>query len=46
MVNYISGKVAELTPTYVVIDNNGIGYLMEISLQTYGAPRVNWIVGL
>lgn len=37
MVNYISGKVAELTPTYVVIDNNGIGYLMEISLQTYSA---------
>ncbi len=37
MVNYISGKVSELTPTYVVIDNNGIGYLMEISLQTYGS---------
>ena len=37
MVNYISGKVAERTPTYVVIDNNGIGYIMEISLQTYAA---------
>ena len=37
MVNYISGKVAELTPTYVVIDNNGIGSIMEISLQTYAA---------
>ena len=37
MINYISGKIAELTPTYVVIDNNGIGYLMEISLQTYAA---------
>lgn len=37
MINYISGKIAELTPTYVVIDNQGIGYLLEISLQTYQA---------
>ncbi len=37
MVDYISGKIAELTPTRVVIDNQGIGYGMEISLQTYSA---------
>lgn len=35
MTDYISGKVEELNPTQVVIDNNGIGYRMEISLQTY-----------
>ncbi|MBO7070332.1 MAG: Holliday junction branch migration protein RuvA [Bacteroidales bacterium] len=35
MTDYISGKVAELSPTYVVVDNNGIGYIMEISLQTF-----------
>ncbi len=35
MVDYISGKIAELSPTRVVVDNNGIGYGMEISLQTY-----------
>lgn len=35
MFDYISGKIEELTPTRVVIDNNGIGYGMEISLQTY-----------
>lgn len=35
MIDYISGKIAELTPTQVVIDNGGIGYVMEISLQTY-----------
>lgn len=35
MVEYVSGKVVELTPTYVVVDNNGAGYIMEISLQTY-----------
>lgn len=35
MIDYISGHIAELTPTSVVIDNHGIGYAMEISLQTY-----------
>ena len=35
MIDYISGKIAELTPTMVVIDNGGIGYSMEISFQTY-----------
>lgn len=35
MIDYISGKVEELNPAQVVIDNNGIGYRLEISLQTY-----------
>ena len=35
MIDYISGHIAELTPTRVVIDNHEIGYAMEISLQTY-----------
>lgn len=35
MIEYISGKIAELTPTYAVIDNNGIGYELNISLTTY-----------
>ena len=35
MIDYISGKITELTPTKVVIDKNGIGYVAEISLQTY-----------
>ena len=35
MIDYINGKIASLTPTQVVVDNNGIGYCMEISLQTY-----------
>ncbi len=37
MIDYISGKIAELTPTRVVLDNSGIGYAVEISLQTYAA---------
>ena len=35
MIDYVSGKVEELTPTQVVIDNGGVGYRMEISLQSY-----------
>lgn len=37
MIDYILGKVSELTPTQVVIENQGIGYCIEISLQTYSA---------
>lgn len=37
MIDYISGKITELTPTTAVIDNHGIGYSVEISLQTYDA---------
>jgi holliday junction DNA helicase RuvA len=36
MYSYIEGKLAEKTPTYVVIDVNGIGYEINISLHTYG----------
>lgn len=35
MIDYIKGTIAELSPTMVVIDNGGIGYDIEISLQTY-----------
>ena len=37
MIEYISGKLVTLSPTMVVIDNQGIGYAVEISLQTYDA---------
>ena len=37
MIDYISGKLVTLTPTMAVIDNQGIGYALEISLQTYDA---------
>ncbi|MCH4896743.1 MAG: Holliday junction branch migration protein RuvA [Marinifilaceae bacterium] len=35
MYEYITGKIEELSPTYVVIDCNGIGYILNISLTTY-----------
>ncbi|MFR9503326.1 MAG: Holliday junction branch migration protein RuvA [Rikenellaceae bacterium] len=37
MYEYISGQVAELAPTYVVVDVVGVGYLINISLETYSA---------
>lgn len=37
MINYIKGTIVELTPTLIILDNHGIGYDIEISLQTYQA---------
>ena len=35
MINYISGKLVEKTPTYTVVENSGFGWLVKISLNTY-----------
>ncbi len=35
MYNYLKGKLVEKNPTYVVIDVNGVGYMVNISLTTY-----------
>ncbi|MEF9924609.1 MAG: Holliday junction branch migration protein RuvA [Muribaculaceae bacterium] len=35
MLEYIQGNIAELTPTFVVLDNNGMGYMINITLNTY-----------
>ena len=35
MIDYISGTIKKLTPTSVIIENAGVGHIMEISLQTY-----------
>lgn len=35
MYEFISGRVAELTPAYVVVEAAGVGYLLNISLQTF-----------
>ena len=37
MITHIYGKLIEKTPTYVVVDVNGIGYKIKISLQTFSA---------
>ena len=35
MIDYIHGKIAELTPTYVVLETGGVGYEVNIDLPTY-----------
>lgn len=35
MYEYITGKLVELTPTHAVVETGGIGYFINISLQTY-----------
>ena len=37
MYAFISGKIVEKSPTYVVLDNNGIGYCINITLNTFAA---------
>lgn len=37
MIDYIKGSIAELNPAFAVIDNQGIGYMVNISLSTYDA---------
>lgn len=37
MIEYISGKLARLTPTDAVIDCSGMGYMLSITLPTYTA---------
>ena len=37
MITHIQGKLIEKTPTYVIADCSGIGYKLNISLQTFSA---------
>ncbi len=37
MIEYIRGELTELTPTLAVVDCNGVGYGLNISLGTYSA---------
>lgn len=35
MYDYLQGKLVEKNPTYIVIDVNGVGFLVNISLTTF-----------
>lgn len=39
MLEYVKGDIVEITPTYVVVENQGMGYMVNISLQTYSAMQ-------
>jgi Holliday junction DNA helicase RuvA len=35
MIEYIRGSIIELTPTFIIIENGGTGYFINISLSTF-----------
>ena len=35
MYEHIEGKITEINPTYVILENSGIGYFINISLTTF-----------
>ncbi len=37
MITYLKGSIADLNPTNITIDCGGVGYLVNISLNTYSA---------
>ena len=37
MIEYIKGKLADLTPTYAVLEAAGVGYAIHIALPTYSS---------
>lgn len=37
MIEYVKGEIAELSPATAIIDCNGLGYAVNISLNTYSA---------
>ena len=37
MITQISGKLVEKNPTYAIVDCNGVGYLLHISLNTFSS---------
>lgn len=37
MIEYLKGSLADITPAYAVIEANGVGYGLNISLNTYSA---------
>jgi len=37
MIEYISGRMVELNPAYIVVEAGGIGYLLNISVNSFAA---------
>jgi len=46
MISFIKGKKLEIDPTKIIIDVNGIGYELKISLRTYSEIKENSVVNL
>lgn len=39
MIEYLKGELTEKNPAYVTLENGGVGYQLNISLQTYAAIK-------
>lgn len=37
MITHLNGRLVEKTPTYIVVECNGVGYEVKISLNTYSS---------
>lgn len=37
MYAFISGRIADITPAYAIVDNHGVGYFINITLNTFTA---------
>ena len=35
MITHLKGNITELSPTHLILDCNGIGYFLNISLNTF-----------
>ena len=46
MISFIKGKKLEIDPTKIIIDVNGIGYELKISLRTYSEIKGHSVVNL
>ncbi|TXG37486.1 Holliday junction branch migration protein RuvA [Seonamhaeicola maritimus] len=46
MITHIQGKLTEKNPTHVVIDCNGVGYMINISLHTFSQIPDNELLKL
>ena len=41
MITYLKGNIIEISPTHVVIECNGVGYYLNISLNTFTKYEIN-----
>lgn len=41
MITFLKGNIIEISPTHVVIECNGVGYYLNISLNTYTKYEIN-----
>lgn len=39
MIEYVKGELADLSPAYAVVDTGGVGYGLNITLNTYSAVQ-------